>query len=43
MLSILLPVGVRGASVSIVTHLTLGPFSGVIRRQLLPIQPRPAR
>ncbi len=32
-----------GASVSMVANLTLGPYLGVIRRQLFPIQPRPDR
>ena len=33
----------RGALVRTVPHLTLGPASGVMRRQLLPIHPSPAR
>ena len=37
------PVGSSGALVRMVTHRTLGPWSGVTSRQLFPIQPSPAR
>ena len=37
------PVGWSGALVRMVTHRTLGPWSGVTSRQLFPIQPSPAR
>jgi len=37
------PVGLIGASVRTVVHLTLGPLLGVINKQLFPIHPRPDR
>ena len=41
--SIGVPVLENGKSVRTVVHLTRGPYCGVMRRQLLPIHPSPAR
>ncbi len=38
-----IPVGLKGALVSKLAHLTLGPWSGVMSMQLFPIHPSPAR